>query len=177
MSQRKPVTPRGGMMMTALRNHAAALAACLLLTAAPVFAADESEAGPQGRLATILAGEEFGDGAAIDAMGYPSPETVLRVAEHLGLSDGQRAAITRIRDVMLEESRTLAPDYVRAETELETLFATGRAGKARVRALVFEIAELRKQLRFINLDARLKMRLELTRDQLAVYRKLRGGQS
>ena len=177
MSQRKPVKPRGGTIMTTLRNRAAALAACFLLTAAPAFAADETEAGPQGRLAAVLAGDEFGDGAMTDALGYPSPETVLRAADHLGLSDDQRASITRIRDAMLEDSRALAPDYVRAETELETLFATGRAGKAKVRALVFEIGELRKQLRFIHLDARLKMRLELTRDQLAVYRKLRGGQS
>lgn len=163
--------------MTVIRNCAAALAASLFLTAAPVFAADDVEAGPQGRLAAVLAGDEFGDGAMTDALGYPSPDTVLRVSDHLGLSDDQRASITRIRDAMFEDARALAPDYIRAETELEDLFASGRAGQAKVRALVNDIGALRTKLRFIHLDARLRMRLELTRDQLAVYRKLRGGQS
>ena len=57
------------------------------------------------------------------------------------------------------------------------LFRSGRAGTAKVRALVMKIGDMRKELRFLHLDARLRTRFELTRGQLARYVKLRDVQS
>ena len=166
-----------GNAMTVTRMPAFALAALLAFGAPLTAAAGDAAAGPQGRTAAILAGAEFGDDLMADGFSYPSPEAVLALAAELQLDASQRAAVTRIRDAMFSDMKEIAPDYIRAEDDLADLFRSGRAGTAKVRALVMKIGDMRKELRFLHLDARLRTRFELTRGQLARYVKLRDVQS
>ncbi|MGG7566865.1 Spy/CpxP family protein refolding chaperone [Rhodovulum sp. DZ06] len=157
-----------------IMTKAAVTAAALALGLSTAHAAGTYTLDNEAR---ILSGEAFGDAALAESAGYPDPELVIQWAARLGLSDGQVAAATRIRDAMIADAKEIAPDYVRLEHELHALFEGGRAGSAKVRALTADIAELEGRLRFIHLDARLRMRFELTRDQLRAYNRIKAGES
>lgn len=148
-------------------------AAAMLISLSPAAAEGTYALDNEAR---ILSGEAFGDAALADETGYPDPELVIKWAVRLGLSDNQLSAVTKIHDAMLADARDIAPEYVRLEHELHALFKGGRAGTAKVRALTADIAELSGRLRFIHLDARLRMRFELTRDQLRAYNRIRAGE-
>lgn len=65
-------------------------------------------------------------------------------------------------------------EIVREEEELYKLFEEGKANDRAVRAGVERVSKLRGELRFIHLQAHLKMKQILSVNQIQRYDELRG---
>ena len=166
----------GELMKMNVKLIAAATICAVMAPSWSAVATAEETPSLKRDVETVLAGESYGDAALAEATGYPNPILVMDWADRLDLSAPQRAAIARIRDRMLADVREIAPDLIRAQTDLEAMFRSGRASEGRVQILTMKLADLEGRIRFIHLQARLKLRFEMTRDQLATYHRIKAGE-
>lgn len=121
-----------------------------------------------------LTGEGMGLAKAAELNHYPGPKHVLALAGELALTDEQRDQTQRIFEAMQEEALPLGRRIVENEQALDALFAGGEAGAREVRDRLRDIGALQAELRFVHLNAHLKMRDLLTADQVERYDQLRG---
>ena len=142
-----------------------------------------SYAGEQAGAAKALSAEEIRDLLEGRGMGlakaaelnrHPGPMHVLDLAEPLGLSETDAAAVRRVFEAMRAEARALGREIVAAEGELDRLFAQGAADQAMVDALTAKIGALQGRLRAVHLNAHLAIRPLLASDTVARYDNLRG---
>ncbi len=140
-------------------------------------------AGEQARAVKALSAEETRDLLEGRGMGlakaaelnrHPGPMHVLDLAEPLGLSEADAAAVRRVFEAMRAEARALGREIVAAEGELDRLFAQGAADPAAVGALTAKIGALQGRLRAVHLNAHLAIRPLLASDTVARYDSLRG---
>ncbi len=152
-------------------------------SAAAFATSDRPYAGMEQRPVKALSDEDIGDlragrgmGLALPAElnGLPGPRHVLDLADRLGLSDMQRAAMQRMFDEMREAAVVLGQRVIDREAALDRLFAAAAHDEAAIRALVAEIAASRGELRFTHLRYHLRARDVLTQEQIALYRRERG---
>jgi hypothetical protein len=105
---------------------------------------------------------------------YPGPKHVLELADSLGLSAAQSAAIGEVERVMRDSARVLGARLVARERDLDRAFAEERADSAAVRGLTAEIARLTGELRYVHLAAHLAVTRLLEPAQRHRYQTLRG---
>ena len=184
-------------MITLLRDLSAplhlspaALAVPLLLLASPALAAaqvvHDHGASPYAELvdreiaalsaeetAGLRAGEGMGMALPAELNAYPGPKHVLELADSLGLTEEQAAAVEAAHDEMAGAAVTLGERVIEAERALDRLFADGVATDEAVRAATAEVARLRGELRAVHLVAHLRTREALSRHQLHEYQRLR----
>ena len=157
---------------------------CLMLPL-PAFAQDRSPpySGQQGREIKALSqdevkgymiGQGMGLAKAAELNGYPGPLHVLELAAQLQLSEAQKRRAEEIRGTMLSKATSLGKAIVEKETELDTLFATGKINETKLRALAADIARLQGALRIAHLRAHLMLKPILTPAQVKRYSELRG---
>lgn len=164
------------------------LLALALLVAAPALAQHGGHhtspyAGQERRAITSLSAEDIADLRAgrgwglarpAELNGVPGPAHLLELAEALGLSAGQRAAIEAIfagmRDAAIAEGARL----IAAEQALDETFRSGSVTEDGLRRMLAGIERSRSALRFIHLAAHLRTPGLLTEAQIARYRALRG---
>ncbi|HYH46252.1 MAG TPA: Spy/CpxP family protein refolding chaperone [Thermoanaerobaculia bacterium] len=125
-------------------------------------------------IAALLHGRGMGLAKAAELNSYPGPMHVLELAASLQLTAEQQAATRKSFDRMQAEAVRLGQGIVARETELDRLFADGKAEPETVRAKVAEIAALQGELRAAHLAAHLEMNKVLTAEQVARYDQLRG---
>lgn len=122
----------------------------------------------------LLEGRGMGLAKAAELNRHPGPMHVLELAETLGLSETEKAAIDRVFAAMRAEARALGQDIVAAEADLDRLFARGAADPATVGEMTAKIAALQGRLRAVHLNAHLAIRPMLASETIARYDALRG---
>jgi hypothetical protein len=130
------------------------------------LSADEIEGLREG------AGLGFAKSAELNS--YPGPLHALDLAGELGLTAAQIDAITAARREVKAEAVRLGPALLEAEARLETVFAEKRADGPEVFRLLGEIAAIYAKLRFVHLNAHIRIRPLFTPHQIATYDRLRG---
>jgi len=121
-----------------------------------------------------LAGAGMGFAKAAELNGHPGPMHALEHAEALALTAAQRSAIEALMKRHKEEARALGAEVVRAERELDRLFAERRASPALIDAKLADVAAAQARVRGSHLKTHLETTVLLTPEQIARYATLRG---
>jgi hypothetical protein len=166
--------------MTPLRTL---LIAAAVLGAAGPAAAQSPYAGLQQRpikalseqqIADLKAGRGMGMALPAELNGYPGPVHELELADRLGLTEAQRAAVQSQFEAMKAESIAIGERLIEREAALDRLFAGRTATPDSVAAAVSAIAETLGTLRATHLKYHLSTVALLQPDQVARYGELRG---
>ncbi|MGH6912456.1 MAG: hypothetical protein ACREH3_01975 [Geminicoccales bacterium] len=128
----------------------------------------------QGQVDDLLSGRGMGLALPAELNGYPGPRHVLDLAARLELSPEQRGRTKALFEEMRARAVVLGERIVAGEQALDRLFETGRASDVTIGDATLEIGRLQGELRALHLGYHLAMRDELTTDQIATYRRLRG---
>jgi hypothetical protein len=122
-----------------------------LLAAAPALATDQAQPykGQATRAIKSLSAEEveqylagagMGNAKAAELNRYPGQMHALELADQLGLTPEQRAAMASLMKTHKAEARQLGAEVVRLERELDALFAERRATPEMVDEKLAEVA-------------------------------------
>jgi Spy/CpxP family protein refolding chaperone len=122
----------------------------------------------------LLAGEGMGQAIYAETNGYPGPKHVLELKTELGLSPDQFNKANAIMQGVIGAATTKGEEIVEAEDDLNNAFKSGTLNERTLRAKLERAGKLRAELRFVHLQAHLKMKQILTPNQLAKYYELRG---
>lgn len=125
-------------------------------------------------VADLLAGQGMGLAKAAELNGYPGPAHVIENAEALKLTAHQRQATQRLLDQHKQRARHLGSALVAAEQALDHSFANRNIDVASLARLTSDVGRLQAQLREEHLRTHLEQTDLLTKDQVALYTKLRG---
>lgn len=140
-------------------------------------------AGEEGRaiatlseadIAEILAGGGWGLAKPAELNGYPGPAHVQGLADPLGLTEDQRAAVEEIYAAMSRAAQARGNAYVAAERTLDAAFAEGTVDAAALEELLAASAQALATLREVHLAAHLEVAPLLTPHQRQLYQRLRG---
>jgi Spy/CpxP family protein refolding chaperone len=105
---------------------------------------------------------------------YPGPMHTLELADKLGLSAEQRAAMASLMRRHKAEARELGAEVVRLERELDALFAHGKATAELVDAKLTRLGAAQARYRGSHLKTHIEATKLLTPEQIARYDGLRG---
>ncbi|MBI3006178.1 MAG: hypothetical protein HYY49_12300 [Ignavibacteriales bacterium] len=122
----------------------------------------------------LLNGEGMGLASLAEMNGYPGPKHVLELKDQLGLTQDQVLKTETIMKGVEVSAKLAGADIVRLEEELHKLFENGKITEKTLRARVERIGSLRGRLRFIHMQAHLKMKSILSENQIQMYSELRG---
>jgi hypothetical protein len=126
------------------------------------------------QIADLRAGRGLGFALAAELNGYPGPLHVIELAERLGLSAAQRAAMQRFFEQMKAETVALGERLIEEERALDRLFADRKVTPESLQAVTQRIGTLQAQLRAAHLKYHLEAAGILTADQSRHYAELRG---
>jgi hypothetical protein len=113
-------------------------------------------------------GYDIGGSATAEAVGLPSPERAIELANELTLNVGQIEEINALWNVELVNSRRLGRSIIEQEAKLDSVFAT-QPRDWMVRPIVLEIGRLQTELRYVHLRARMRMKDVLSPTQQRRY--------
>ncbi|MBI4428225.1 MAG: hypothetical protein HY562_03815 [Ignavibacteriales bacterium] len=122
----------------------------------------------------LLNGEGMGLARFAEMNGYPGPKHVLELKDQLGLTPDQVLKTETVMNSVQVSAKLAGADIVKAEEELNKLFESGKVTEKTLRARVERIGTSRGRLRFIHLQAHLKMKSILSANQIQMYTELRG---
>ena len=155
----------------------------LSLMAAPAQAQHQPYAGDASREVKALSADEIEQYLSGAGMAYakaaelnhfPGPMHLLELANKLGLTSEQRAAVKRLMDVHKAEARYIGAKLVESERALDALFRSGRVGPEALATAVRAAAEAAGEYRLSHLETHRRTRLLLSAEQVARYDELRG---
>ena len=156
-------------MDTAYRLRWIVTAAFLLLPAA----AFTQQTIPPDREA-LLKGLGMGLAEIAEINNYPGPKHTLDLRNELALTRDQAKKTDALDKVVASAALAKGEEIVLAEEELSKLFEAGTISEKVLRSKLEEIGKLRADLRFIHLQAHVRMKQILTLDQVKRYAELRG---
>jgi len=119
-------------------------------------------------------GRGWGLAKAAELNGVPGPTHLLALADEIGLDAAQLAQLRAIRQEMTAQAKPLGEKLIALEAELDRQFAGGTITDASLRRLLAQIAETRRDLRYVHLATHFKTPPLLTAQQTAAYSRLRG---
>lgn len=160
---------RKNYMDTMYRIRSTAAAALLVL---PVIAFSQQTIPPDKE--GLLKGQEMGIAEIAETNSYPGPRQTLDVKNELGLTRDQLKKTEALNKVVASAALAKGEEIVLAEEELSKLFEAGTISEKVLRLKLEEIGKLRADLRFIHLQAHLRMKQILTPDQIKQYAELKG---
>jgi hypothetical protein len=149
----------------------------------PVAAQHQPYAGQESRDTKALSAEEvrqYLSGAgmsyakAAELNRFPGPQHALELADRLGLSAEQRAAIKALLDTHKAEARVIGAKLVDAERALDHLFVSGAVSQSALTEAVGKAAALAGDYRLSHLETHRRLRPLLSDEQVAHYDVLRG---
>jgi len=126
------------------------------------------------RIDELRTGKGAGYALAAELNGYPGPRHVIDLADRLDLTEEQKTTAQKLFDEMRAEAVPLGTALVEAETDLESLFRSGRVTEALLVQKTTEIGSLDARLRATHLKYHLAMKDALSPPQIALYDRLRG---
>ena len=119
--------------------------------------------------ASLAAGEGKGIAAEAELNGYPAPRHVLDLKDKLGLTKDQIRKAENLLKLVGISASAKGGEIIEAEQELHQFFASGKINEKLLRAKLESIGKLRGELRFIHMQAHLKMKQILNPDQIQQY--------
>lgn len=119
-------------------------------------------------------GKGWGFAKPAELNGFPGPSHVLEMKEELSLTAVQINEIQGIFNEMNSQAREFGKEFIEAEQALDNAFKNGKIDTDILNSLVAESATARGNLRFVHLEAHLKMMDILSESQIGEYNKLRG---
>lgn len=122
----------------------------------------------------LLKGLGSGLATIADLNNYPGPKHVITLKAELGLTRDQLKKTEALDKVVSSSAVAKGVEIVQAEEELFHLFEAGTVSEKELRTKLELIGKLRSDLRFIHLQAHLRMRQILTPDQIKQYGEIRG---
>jgi Spy/CpxP family protein refolding chaperone len=125
----------------------------------------------------LLKGQGMDLAAVAEANNWPGPKHVLALKGELGLTRDQLKKTEAVDKVVASAAAAKGEEIVQAEEELAAMFQSGDAAEKSVRAKLEQIGKARAELRFIHLQAHLRMKQILTPDQVKQYTELRARES
>jgi Spy/CpxP family protein refolding chaperone len=123
---------------------------------------------------SLLNGAGMGQAMYAEENGYPSPSRVLGLKDDLGLTKDQLYKTDQLMNNVMVSAKVKGQEIVEAEEDLNKLFAAGTLSEKSLRSRLERIGRLRGELRFIHLQAHLKMKQILSPNQVERYNQLRG---
>lgn len=120
----------------------------------------------------LLSGTADEQKKVVEALGYPSPKSVLDLASSLKLTDGQRSSLNDIYNETVMRAKELGKQIVKIEEELFGALQAGLVSEKSVSDDAQQIGRLRGRLRGVFLVAHLKTKKLLSANQLDMFRKL-----
>jgi len=123
---------------------------------------------------SLLKGLGMGLASIADQNNYPGPKHVIALKTELGLTRDQLKKTEALDKAVSSAAVAKGEEIVLAEDELNKLFEAGTISEKMLRAKVEQIGKLRADLRFIHLQAHLRMKQVLTPDQIKLYGEIRG---
>lgn len=126
------------------------------------------------QIADLKAGRGMGLALPAELNGYPGPSHVLALADQLGLSADQRAAVRHQFEAMKAETIPIGEQLIGQEAALDALFAAHTATSTSVAAAAAEIGATEGKLRAAHLKYHLATRDLLQPAQVERYAELRG---
>ena len=126
---------------------------------------------------SLLKGLGIGLAAIADVNNYPGPKHVINLKTELGLTRDQLKKTEALDKVVSSSAIAKGEEIVQAEEELYKLFEAGTVSEKALRSKLEQIGKLRSDLRFIHLQAHLRMKQILTPDQIKQYSEIRGRES
>jgi Spy/CpxP family protein refolding chaperone len=121
-----------------------------------------------------LAGAGMGYARSAELNHYPGPGHALELADKLGLSAEQRAAVKALADAHHAEARAIGAKLIESERALEQLFRSGQLDQPALARAVGAAAQLNGEYRLSHLETHRRTRALLTAEQVARYGALRG---
>ena len=121
----------------------------------------------------LLNGEGMGLAAYAEMNGYPGPKHVIDLKDQLGLTQDQLRKTETIMKGVQVSAKLAGEEIVKEEEELNKLFEAEKINEKLLRARLDRIAKLRGELRFIHMQAHVKMKTILSTNQVQRYNELR----
>jgi Spy/CpxP family protein refolding chaperone len=134
----------------------------------------EIKALSETETADLASGRGMSMALPAEMNGYPGPMHALELADRLGLTSAQKAALDSQMQEMRREAVAMGAEVVEAERRLDRLFASGAATDETLKPAVEAAGAARAKLRLVHLRTHLATRATLTADQNAAYARLRG---
>ena len=166
-----------------------AVASMLMLLAVPALAEPAAHAqaskyaGQENRaikslspddIAELRRGGGWGLAKAAELNGVPGPAHLLEMKDRVPLDAGQVAKIEALFAEMQAKAVAQGDRLIALEQALEDRFRDGTIDDAALRAMLADIAEARRELRYIHLATHLKTPEILSAEQIDAYNALRG---
>ncbi len=124
----------------------------------------------------LLKGLGMGMASYAEENGYPGPKHTLELKDQLGLTQDQLKKTEALEKVVMSSAAAKGQEIIQAEEELNRLFEAGTMNEKSLRSKLEQVAMLRADLRFIHLQAHLRMKQILTADQIQRYKEFRGNE-
>ncbi|HTY35685.1 MAG TPA: hypothetical protein VMH23_01170 [Bacteroidota bacterium] len=121
----------------------------------------------------LLKGMGMGLATIAEVNGYPGPKHAIALKTELGLTRDQLKKTEALDKVVSSSAVAKGDEIVQAEQELSKLFESGTITEKVLRTQLEHIGKLRADLRFIHLQAHMRMKQILTPDQIKQYSELR----
>ncbi len=118
-------------------------------------------------------GREMGMAAVAELNNYPAPELVQKLEKQLKLTDVQRAELAKIIAAREFKAREMGGFILTQESRLNALFEAGKATDGSVIYYTNKIGLYLGELRNAHLQAHLKTRNLLTREQVRMYYQIK----
>ncbi|MCG9894245.1 MAG: Spy/CpxP family protein refolding chaperone [Fimbriimonadaceae bacterium] len=122
----------------------------------------------------LLEGRGMGMAKVAELNSYPGPMHVLDLKQELNLTSTQEKKLTSMMKSMRDRAKALGKQIVTQEKLLDIEFRNAKVIPSKVSESLEQIGSLYGQLRWAHVKAHIETRAVLTRDQVALYDKLRG---
>jgi len=119
-------------------------------------------------------GKGWGLAKAAELNGVPGPAHLLEMKEEISLSPEQTKEIEILYQEMQKQAIPLGINLIEYERELNNHFANKTITEELLHAIIEQIAQAQKQLRYVHLSTHLKTPKILTAEQIDLYNQLRG---
>lgn len=123
--------------------------------------------------ADLKYGGEMGMARVAELNNYPAPEEVSKMDKKLGLTNAQKSQLVKVVDAWRFKAREMGGFILVQETKLNSLFAAGKATDGAVIYYTNKIGLYLGELRNAHLQAHLKTRNLLTREQIRKYYQIK----
>ena len=123
---------------------------------------------------SLRSGEGMGFAKLAELNHYPGPKHVLEVADDLGLTPSQLSQTEALFKEIKSNAMALGEELIEAETTLDSEFSGGSISARKLESALLAIATIRAQLRYVHLEAHLRQKKILTKEQVARYDEARG---
>ena len=161
------------------------VAAGILISVGPLSMANSPSpyAGMQAReikslseddLSQLRRGAGWGLALPAELNGMPGPAHVLELKDELSLTTEQIEGVQALFDQMKNDAIPVGERLIKAEKQIESVFASGEVNENTLRSLLNAAEQARSDLRFIHLSQHYKTSDILTKKQVGRYNLLRG---